>query len=272
MYSGYIISILVSECIFVYIAFYVYSEVVRVQSTEYTKIASNGAGEGDALLPFCCVDFGLSHRRNKDCTRSVKKKSGPAKGTKYAARRTRSQDEHGRSSHGGGGATAARGGGSAIAAMGALRRSASTGDRRSSAPSSSSSFSATAIPRVGGRPTPGVGAHAEAHGGHGAPFAPPDLGFMPTGGAGAGGGGGEAAGVAAAAATAARGGAAAAAVEGGMRARGQAADELPMRHQQHGGGVGDSESQQLISNFPGVLQVSEPERERELLLYNIMAG
>lgn len=33
-------------------------------------------------------------RRNKDCTRSVKKKSGPAKGTKYAARRARSKEDH----------------------------------------------------------------------------------------------------------------------------------------------------------------------------------
>lgn len=32
-------------------------------------------------------------RRNKDCTRSFKKKSGPAKGTKYAARRTRSHED-----------------------------------------------------------------------------------------------------------------------------------------------------------------------------------
>lgn len=33
------------------------------------------------------------HRRKKECTRSVKKRSGPAKGTKYAPRRPRSQDE-----------------------------------------------------------------------------------------------------------------------------------------------------------------------------------
>ncbi|CAM9633101.1 unnamed protein product, partial [Ascophyllum nodosum] len=42
---------------------------------------------------------GLCTRRNKECTRSVKKKSGPAKGTKYAARRTRSHDEFRRSGH-----------------------------------------------------------------------------------------------------------------------------------------------------------------------------
>ncbi|CAM9213357.1 unnamed protein product, partial [Choristocarpus tenellus] len=39
----------------------------------------------------------LCTRRNKKCTRSAKKKSGPAKGSKYATRRKRDMEEAGMS-------------------------------------------------------------------------------------------------------------------------------------------------------------------------------
>ena len=179
-------------------------------------------------------------RRNKDCTRSVKKKSGPAKGTKYAARRARSQDEHGRSSTSttsssragiglglGGGCDSGGGSGSiggqsslrrGFALEGAvLRRSASTGDR-SSPPSSSSSSCAAMVSRdplhapshMGGSHL--IGSHSKLS------ALPPELVFSPTGRRGGdGGGSGEGD------------------LDRGVGSPGRVADELAMRHHQHHG-------------------------------------
>lgn len=52
----------------------------------YASTAKYNAIMNECMHPNPCPTPG---RRKKDCTRSVKKKSGPAKGTKYAARRTR---------------------------------------------------------------------------------------------------------------------------------------------------------------------------------------
>lgn len=207
----------------------------------------------------------------------MKKKSGPAKGTKYAARRARSQDEYGRSSASrgagvgvgmgmGGGAGAGSGslgGGGSLGAGGnfgsgggppprrglvldgaMLRRSASTGDR-SSPPSSSSSSCAVAIVSRDLARAPSHGAHIHHH----RSALPPELGFSPTGRRGDG----------------SEEGGAEAEREGGVPGgglgppgRSVVVDGLAMRHQHHGsaGGEGaESQQQQQQLNFPDVLQV-----------------
>lgn len=88
-------------------------------------------------------------RRNKECTRSAKKKSGPAKGTKYAARKPRSQDEHGLSQLPSAGGVDISRSSCTSAASRASQQKASIGSRALlHTPSSSSS--ATVVPSGGG--------------------------------------------------------------------------------------------------------------------------
>lgn len=224
----------------------------------------------------------IIYRRNKECTRSVKKKSGPAKGTKYAARRARSQDEHGRSSikvgggSGSGGRSSIGSGGNAdiepsrsdasgTIIAGSLRRSASSGGRRSPQ-SSSSSSPANAVAHGSGS------IHAPSHGMHRSTL-PPELSFMQSksGLGGSDGGGGE--GSVGGRSVSSDVGSASAMTAGsvgsieGTGVRSTTAEDLARHHQQGIRGGGDSESQQLISNFPGVLQARGRERKYSSIIH-----
>lgn len=208
-------------------------------------------------LPFNTCGFS---RRNKNCTRSVKKKSGPAKGTKYAARRARPHEEtqqprgkqndlssssSGNRGGGGGGVVSPNvgrisgsgsgGGGSTVAGVlthntpGGLSSLALNSQQRRPTPSSAGGRSRELPPSSsaatcrGGLASPSRGSSAVIT----------PLGYPQVVGPGAGGAGVE---------------------NSGMG--GELGIAIPQQHHS-GGGVGgaDIESQQLISTFPGVLQV-----------------
>ena len=209
-----------------------------------------------------------SSRRNKECTRSVKKKSGPAKGTKYAARRTRSHDEFRRSGHNDGSEAGSSSSSSRSALVG-MRRTASSGD--SCVPFPLGTIDSSQIHGTPYRFVP----HASPRVGHRTSFPPGRLRFLPPGEVGVGvrrevnrdG----VAGAAASAGVVAGGGIKDAGDDAGVGVGFATRPGEEFSNQYHqlggggssggdGGGVGgtggnDTESQQLIRNFPGVLQV-----------------